>query len=218
MKPNLWMYSTDVEMRSTAASLMIFGARVFKSAKIVREIDLLNQLYIGRNNETIAPNDQRITDFAFEYLTDCIKIVIFFENYMKAELIAKGFCIHQIKKDYSNFENLAKEQQKKPVFIREIHDIKPFQVDHVNRTIYHPAIKESTIGFGELTNKPDYASHYRFDKTTLHHIKEMNFKRNKLHFHDSIDFELSHTLIEEIRNMSSFVDLVVNLFIRHPNN
>lgn len=218
MRPNLWMYSTDEDMRGIAASLMIFGASVFKSAKIVREIDLLNQLCIGRSKGTIAPNDQRISDFFFEYLTDCIKIVIFFENYMKAELIASGYCVHQIKKDYPNFESLAKDQQKRPVLIREIHDIEPFQVDEANKIMLHPAIKENTIGFGDLTNKPAYTSKYRFDETTLNHIKKMNFKRNSLHFHDSIEFELSSILIDEIRNMNSFVDLVVNSFIIHPAN
>ena len=218
MKPNLWMYSTDENMRGTAASLMIFGASVFKSAKIVQEIELLNQLYIGRGNGTIAPNDQRISDFLFEYLTDCIKITIFFENYMKAELIANGYCVHQIKKDYPNFENLAKDQQKRPVLMCEIQDTEPFQVDEKNKTILHPAIKENTIGFSDLTNKPAYTSKYRFDKTTLNYIKKMNFKRNSLHFHDSIEFELSINLIDKIRNMNSFVDLVVNSFIIHPAN
>ena len=113
MKPNLWLYSTQKEQQSAAASLIIFGAEVFNKAKLVRDIEQLKaiRIQLDRNDINALPAPpQEIMEFSFDYLIDCVKILIFFENYMKAELIAKGYCVHVINKDHSKFKDLAKEQ------------------------------------------------------------------------------------------------------------
>lgn len=212
MKPNLWMYSTPQEMSKTAASLIVFGSEVFKSAKVVKDICLLEQLLVSRNNNTIPSDSTVLKEYFFDYLIDCVKIVVFFENYMKAELISLGFCVHQINRGLPKFKDLATEQRKRPINNKEIYDIEPFETNESEKTIFHMALKETTLGFSDLI-KPAYVQYYRFDNTTLNHIKELNLNRNNLHFHDSIKFELSTPFIDQIKNLNYFVDLVVGHFI-----
>lgn len=218
MKPNLWLYSSQEEMMGTSASLIVFGAGVFKRAKVVNEFDQLNQIYLDRKNGAAKIGDPILQEFIFEYLIDCVRIAIFFENYMKAELIANGFCVHQIKKDLPKFEILAREQRKRPVKVRELHSVEAFQVNDQTKIIYHDAIKETTLGISELIGTTEYTKHYRFDKTTLDYLKELNQKRNNLHFHESVEFELSDRFLKKIKNLNAFVDLVMNTFIKYNEN
>ncbi len=214
MKPNLWLYSTQKEMSSTSASLIIFGAGVFKRAKVVKEFDRLNQLYFERKNGDPKIGDPILEEFIFEYLIDCVRITIFFENYMKAELILNGFCIHQIKKDLPMFETLAKDQRKRPIKVKELHDIEAFQVDDKAKTILHNGVKETTLGMSDLIGSAEYTKHYRFDKTTLDYLRELNQKRNNLHFHESVEFELSNRFLDKIKNLNAFVDLVMGTMVK----
>jgi hypothetical protein len=215
MKPNLWLYSSQEEMMGTGASLIVFGAGVFKRAKVINEFDQLNRIYLDRKNGAAKISDPILQEFIFEYLIDCVRIAIFFENYMKAELIVNGFCVHKIKKEIPKFEPLAEEQRKGPVKVRDIHSIEAFQVNDQTKTIYHNAIKETTLGISELTGTTEYTKHYKFDKTTLDYLKELNQKRNNLHFHESVEFELSDRFLKKIKNLNAFVDLVMNTFIKY---
>src|SRR5688572_29588917 len=113
MQPNLWLYANNREKNAAAASLVVFGAEVFYKAKLVQELDILNKirLQLDRFNGDHPPSvSQQINEFAFEYLVDCVRILVFYENYMKAELITKNFCIHTLKREHSKFIDLTKEQ------------------------------------------------------------------------------------------------------------
>ncbi|MBK8924260.1 MAG: hypothetical protein IPM81_22675 [Saprospirales bacterium] len=134
MKPNLWLYSSQEEMMGSNDSLIVFGAGVFKRAKVINEFDQLNRIYLDRKNGAAKISDPILQEFIFEYLIDCVRIAIFFENYMKAELIVNGFCVHKIKKGIPKFEALAEEQRKGPVKVRDIHSVEAFQVKNQTKT------------------------------------------------------------------------------------
>ena len=130
MKPNLWMYATTEEMRSTAGSLLVFGSEVFFRAKVIHELEKLKAIK-GRidekevTNPPLLPPDG-IMEFSFEYLVDCIRILFFFESYMKAELISHGLIVHLINRQVQGFETLAKQQMERPVLVTEVMDIQSF--------------------------------------------------------------------------------------------
>jgi hypothetical protein len=197
-------------MQETSASLIAFGAGVFKQAKVINQLDLLKHLTNGLDSGRIHPIDPSVIEFGFEQLIDSIKIIIFFENYMKAELIARGFCIHLINKDVAGFTHLVKEQFKRPVLVREMHDILPFEVDETAKTIFHDALKENTLSFKVLVGL-NYVKYYRFDQGILDFIIDLNKKRNHLHLYKDISFELSQELISKIEIVNDFVDQVVQM-------
>ena len=163
MKQNIWMYANEIEQKKIADSLIVFGAEIFKRAKFVKEFSMLKEVFCKLNKKEISPNDKIVIEFVIEYIIDCSRVSIFFENYMKAKLIKQDFCIHLIDKDYPNFKNLAKEQKKRPIKLKEISEIENFIIDKNNNSIYHKAIKETTIGFKELTSSINYKSCYQID-------------------------------------------------------
>lgn len=215
MNINLWIYTSE-EVRRVSASMILLGADVLRSAKIIKELDHLKLICRGLDNKTISPQYFKINEFIFEYLIDCIKILIFFENYMKAELISKGFCVHKIKKEVKNFEETAKRQFKEPITIKEINEIHPFEHDNTRELILHNALKETTLGFNELIRTPSYLSQYQFDNNILNFIKELNIQRNKLHFHDNIHFSISHEFIMKLENVKEFAAQIIHERIGAP--
>ncbi len=209
MKPNLWIYSTEETINNTAASLIVFGARVFHDAKIVKDLDLLERVIKGLDNLTIFPNHDELHEFFFSYLTDTIRILIFFENYMKAELMLRGYCVHLLKKDIPGLKEIAKRQFKEPILMKDIYSIEPFEVNREKEEIFHRGIKETTIGMRELTGSELYLSNYQLNGEILNFIKELTTFRNKLHFHDSINFEISMEKINKLKEVKAFVDKTI---------
>jgi hypothetical protein len=216
MKHNFWIYATTEEQSKTAASLIFFGTEVFKRAKCIREIDVLKNVLLRINSKSIHPKNAELEEFFFEYLIDCIRFLIFFENYMKAELIMKGYCIHLIDKNCPGFENLAKEQHSRPIKLDEIHVIKNFIINEEIKTIYHNAIKFNTIGIKELLESA-YKSNYNFTPTLISIIQKLNSYRNTLHFFEIIEFQLTEELIANLEFMNNFVDDTIKRINNAPS-
>lgn len=217
MKPNLWIYSTEETINQTAASLIVFGAEVFHRAKIIRELDLLERLTQDLDSQAIPPNREELNEFFFSYLTDTINILIFFENYMKAELMIKGYCVHRLKKDILEFEEIAKKQFKEPILMKNINTIEPFEVNAEKEEIFHRGIKETTIGMKELIGSQKYLSNYHLSNKILNFLKELILFRNKLHFHNSIEFTTSRERIDMLKEIKSFVKDTIENRIKNKN-
>jgi len=211
MKPNFWIYSDQAEINRTAGSLIAFGAERFKRAKIINEIDHLKDIKYKIDNHIIHPKDTDIIEFIFEYVVDCVRFLIFFENYMKAKLIIQGYCVHCIDKTYPGFLELEKAQKKRPIKLKEIEDIEYFYVDEKNKIINHNAIKDKTIGISVLLGTEKYTSNYDFDSNIINFIHEVNKYRNQLHFHDNLYFNLSDKLIFNLEMINKFVDKTMNI-------
>lgn len=207
MKNNLWLYANVNEQRSAAESLTLFGAEIFKSARLVKYIKDLKKIKSDLDNGLTNSTETTISDFAFEYLIDCIRILIFFENYMKAKLIVRDYCVHVINMDYPNFRDLGKRQRNQPISLKDIQNIKTFNCDLANKVITHSALKETTIGMGELL-KPKYLEIYNIDKTLISIITNFKQYRNKLHLNSSIEFNLSDQLILNIEILDDFVNQI----------
>lgn len=210
MKPNLWIYADKNEQSRTAEQIIAFGAEVFKRAKTIRDIGTLKKIQKDLDNKIIHPKDTNIDEFIFEYLVDCIRIMIFFENYMKAELIIRDYCVHVIDHNYTNFKKLSIEQRIRPIKLREIHDIEKFDVDIANMTIYHKAIKDKTIQINELLGHENYKSIFGFEPRMIGLIRDINSYRNRLHFRDTSEFQLSNTFISNLEILNQFVDKTIN--------
>lgn len=206
------MYSSQEEMTKTALSLIIMSTKVFKRAKIIREIELMKRIQENLDTQVNPPTSNEIFDLGFEFLIDSVRVIIFFENYMKAELIMNEICVHLLNKDVPNFKKLAQEQRGRPISTKEIHDILPFNVDEKGQTIFHKAVKETTLNFYTLTGN-NYIKFYKFDDSILNFIKELNKNRNQLHLYDSVSFELSRDLINKFRLTNEFVDTIFQAIV-----
>lgn len=195
--------------------MIIFGAEVFKRAKIVRDLDELEKIFNEMARKQVEPHNEKIYEFIFEYVVDCVRILIFFENYMKAELLVRGYCVHQINKDVDGFGELARQQRSRPISILEIEIIQPFEKDDSTETWRHKALKESTIGIRELVQW-DYVKNYMMSDEILRDLIFLNKTRNKIHFLNIIEFQLFKQLASKIRGLNEFVDKVMNERINRP--
>lgn len=219
MKPNLWIYSNQRTISHTADSLTAFGAGIFRKAKIIKDLDLLEEIVKGLDNQSSPPNINELNEFFFSYLMDAISILIFFENYMKAQLIRKENCVHQLKKDIPEFKDIAKRQFFEPISIDEINSIEPFEIYAEKEEIFHRGIKETTIGMKELIGSQSYLNNYPMSDEILNFVKELTSFRNKLHFNHVIDFSISMEKINTLKNVKAFVDETVqNILANNMNN
>lgn len=217
MKPNLWIYANSEEQNRAASSMIVFGAQVFHKAKIIKNIELLEEILAELDNSdknAISPLNKEIIEFGFEYLVDCIRILIFFENYMKAELIIQNFCVHTINKELEKFKFLSKEQFKRPINLTELADIEAFKVFKDQKLISHNAVNHTTLGFKVLTGSPNYLKCYQLNNSIINYVRELNGVRNNLHFNDRIEFALSHSFIEKMKTIIEFVNKTIHERIR----
>jgi len=205
-------YSDSIHQQKVASILTVLGAETFKQAKIIREIHTLQNIKNGLDDSSLIPATSGFEMFIFEYLVDCIRILVFFENYMKAELIVNGFCVHNIDYGIPEFKSLGNFQNNRPVKLKEVHDIEPFQIDEEKKTIFHRAVKFTTLQFNTIT-KNSYAKYYKFDDSVLEIIIKLAEYRNRLHFNHTLDFQLTQKLIDDFKKLNAFVDyLFANYF------
>lgn len=209
---NLFAYYADSNrQREVAAMLTTLGAQIFKSALIIKEIETIQKINADLDSGALKVADSGIERFVFEHLVDSIRVLVFFENYMKAELIVNDFCVHIIDTGIKEFNELASFQKERPIKLREIQNIEPFEINKNNQTIYHRAIKRTTLPFSIITRK-DYTPFYKFDNSVLEFIKELALYRNKLHLNHTLNFSLSQERIEKFKALDKFVNC---LFANH---
>ncbi len=120
----------------------------------------------------------------FEKLIDYVKISIAFETFNKAVLIEKGYLIHTIKKDSkSNLDLYKKQQLGLPIELSEFIKGAGEIYDRSNDHYYLSGFKSSfdTIPYS-TTLKESYQEIIGLDAELCSWLREINSKRNKLHF------------------------------------
>lgn len=210
MDNNLWLYANGEQQYRAAYSLIVFGAENLKRSNLIKGLDRLETnsrlIQLGLEYDRMA----FAQEFMWDYLIDCIRILMFFEGYMKAELIKADCCVHNIHYNDTDtlFKALAREQRKRPIKLREIGDIEPFVTDISKEKITHKHVKITTLGVSTLLC-PNYRALYHFDDEIVDDIKFFNQIRNGLHFNTETQIQLGPTLVERLKRINSFVDITI---------
>lgn len=119
----------------------------------------------------------------YEKLNDFVKISIAFENFNKAILIKQGYLVHKIKKT-DRTKELHKIQNKgEPVLIEEFKKISSFKRDRIVEKYYLEGLQNGfpTITYSQTLNE-SHQKIIKLDSELLYRLKEINNKRNRLHF------------------------------------
>jgi|GEM_PF-3243114 len=69
----------------------------------------------------------------------------------------------------------------------------------------------------EMTGSESYLSNYQLNDEILNFIKELSRFRNKLHFHDSINFAISMENINKLKKVKDFVNKTIQSRIKNEN-
>jgi len=218
MAADLLIYADATRQTKAAGSLITFGIEQVKRAKIVNKLADLE--YCNSLLQNKLPYNQMalLQEFIWDYLIDCVRIMVFFEGYMKAELIINNFCIHNLNKegDFSQLSTLANQQRKRPITLDEIKAVIPFTTTRQPDTIEHGGIKETTLGVSTLL-APQYRKYYQFNDILADDIKYFNEFRNKLHYNSEAEFQLSTIFIDRIKRVDAFVNATSTRLIKLPS-
>jgi hypothetical protein len=121
------------------------------------------------------------TRASMEYVNyEHMKIASAFELHLKARLLARNFVLHVIDKKTAGYKVLAAEQLDRPILKQELFSIQPYHFD--GRQNYLPGLKEASLKFSWLTDKPAYRNFLGLSAEQLDIIRDYRLLRNQVHF------------------------------------
>lgn len=195
-------YQNEAHLNHLAGALFVFGMERFKGARIIEGLPQLEATYRHYKAGIISLDmaAKSLAPFMWDWLIDEIRICLFFENFMKGELLLKGYVIHQFK-DSSNDKSsrigqLIKRQQKQPISKSQLlaEEVKSHELHGKTITM-------------ELMLRPSYQELIRLPSDVLRVVKRMNENRNKLHFASEAGGELGESLLGDLKLLDAFVQL-----------
>jgi len=139
-----------------------------------------------RQLESGSQKDKQEVYWAASYhqkLIDYIKIIVAFETMNKALLIKSGFLVHKI--DHLENKSLHRRQAKGiPITLDEFYRENFTSLDWIRCRAKLNGLtpNRSTINFTHTLNK-QYQEILQLDEDLVLHLKEINMKRNRLHFY-----------------------------------
>ena len=195
--------------------LIIFGYRQFLTTKRFEKLPVLKKLC-----DEISPSPpdfNLISDLAFDGLLDSIKITICFENFVKALLLSNGFVIHKLDKNI--FSDLWKEQFSKPITVKQITDIKEWEItqginlpeEWMKKQI--KGIGKNTIGMKELLS-PGYLTPLGIDDKIIELCNSYFQYRNNLHLYSGEFFSLTKS---DYKDFTQIIDFINRDLVRIQN-
>lgn len=198
-----YCYRYDIRNKY-ARSLFIFGYLEFKGSTIYKNIDLLEKLVekleLGVNPQSIP----ELNRFHYDYLSDCIKICLCFENFIKYKLLTNGYSIHVIDK-YIKYQDL---DLNKPVELKELMRINKFDDDYSQRI---PKMKKITYSLSSLIdNNNDFNKIAKLPSDFIPFLVDINEIRNKLHNCYEVKIKYSTKRIDIIKRMDKFLQSELN--------
>ena len=116
-----------------------------------------------------------------EYINyEHLKIACGFELHLKARLLARDVVIHEIDAKAPGCRDLASEQTQRPVSRAELFSVTSYRFD--GNSNYLPGLKQGSIRFSWLTEKPEYSRALELRADVVEIIDEFRELRNQIHF------------------------------------
>lgn len=206
---NVWCYLNNETQKKSAISLTVFGAKQFKKANIFSFLPKLEEISERYSKSTIPIGvfNKDILPYVEYWLMDSIRIIVFFENYMKAKLILADCLAHRINdNEGKEYFHIKAEQKKRPIKLVELNNIKPFSFSEEEKVVTHEALSVYTLGFNDILSRKKYVDLFSIEKDLIGFLKVINKDRNRLHFLDQLNFTLSTDFIKKIYEINDFVD------------
>jgi len=174
----------------TIKSLITFGAEVFKAAY---EIENLNSTIDFLSEHERNPRSQQevwafFKPFVYNRLIDDVRILACFENVLKAELIYKGFFVHELRNEKK------KAQKKSPIKFQGISDIDKFMLG------------EFTLSISTIVRKENYFHQLSISPSIRSALDKIIDDRNRLHLLESLNTSYSLERATQLKEMKTYID------------
>ncbi|CAG5082227.1 hypothetical protein [Parvicella tangerina] len=194
-------------------NLLSLAKYQFNSAFIIENINYLEEICSLPEDEA-KKEKQILRQLAENSTIDAVKISLCFENIGKAILLGSGFIIHKVDKNINS--DLFKEQQKRPIEISEFANDHWFEDDKVNTTDNNLKKKimgvsqVHTIHYSTIIGKPKYSGLLNIDNDMLQFLREINDRRNQLHFLNTFGVTLKNSDYDRYKSLKEQVDSYYN--------
>jgi len=208
----LWSYFDERVCKIIVYRLMATSLSILLDTAILQKIDTLEDMFTEGVKEWLRdqvrnqrqPLDVYLANFNKEMnrggkpIINAIKLVVCFENLLKAELLYNGYIIHLIskKKPYNKIFN---KQRQIPIQISDIISPKPLTEDE-DLTFKYKSLTEQTISFSTLLNE-GYQTKLDFPPEMYNILATINKKRNTLHLLIEDDYVLGKKRFDEYRRL-----------------
>jgi hypothetical protein len=192
-------------MQKSAGSMVIFGAEHFFSAKAISTLDVSRQMILDYQAEKLSREEffRYINGFFFEKTVDDFKICPFFENYMKSDLLCKGFLVHKISNS-KKYLDLHKIQRARPVTVFELHQFEEFELDSDTNSVFNVGLSEQTLMVSTLMEVAAYRSEIALPDEVWNILQKLIRSRNELHFMPEIGFSIGTAYLDELSILKDF--------------
>jgi hypothetical protein len=182
-------YLNRLNKNSCALGMHNMAYAFFNKIYCVTNYQILNKIIADlqktRNSNPSLLN--KLHDFSNESLLDVVKAGICFENFLKGQLMKKGYLIHEIKTpnesspNYVKLSALKKKQKKEPITIDEYKIVDNFEFDRELKLNTLKGLSEKTINYSLLINNKKYQKILNTDPHILSILERFRFERNTLH-------------------------------------
>jgi hypothetical protein len=108
-----------------------------------------------------------------------LKIACGFELHLKARLVASDIVVHEVEERNHAYKMLAKQQKERPITTAELLAIDSYRFDGIVN--YLPSLKDTSIKFSQLTEKPNYRQALNLPDQHLNIISYYRCLRNQIH-------------------------------------
>lgn len=169
-------YLNEEERLSVAWELLSYAHMLYSRVYVFKNFEAFSKSF------TLDPRpDEYWEGLSREKLMDEIRICTAFENYNKSVLLSQGYIVHTI--EGGKNRQLAAQQKTKPVLISDFLKTNQFiQKDQFGEYFLEGLQTFKTITFSRTLNE-SYQDIIGLDSRFLNYLKNLNEKRNRLHFY-----------------------------------
>ena len=214
-------YCNEKNRKWVAWELSRSSYKTFYSSKLIRKLDELIKVYsaLKPNNTKSVSRLFKVLDQIETPLIDDVKISISFENYLKSELLLRGFVIHIIDRKAlgEKFKTYANKQGKHPITISAIK--KAEGVFRKRKINFFHSLKKKTINYSTLLNKPNYKDRIKLPPELCRILNNIRARRNSLHYLINYSSVYNSKVLTDYQYLKSIIDnRLVNQYNRLLKN
>jgi len=214
-------YFSPVTRYKFATSLIHFGISQFRRAKVISNYKKLCNLI---ENQNPSKGDLRtLMEIVNDQLVDFVRIIICYENYLKAFLIANEYVVHELKQT-GPYADLFKDQRDRPISIFDLIQIDAFKLDREKDLFKHEGLTFKTLTISKLLSKK-YQEVIQMQPKVFESLNKIKRYRNNVHFFlqekGKVDPEFCNMLGHLIQYVEKVIvpnhDLMIEELIRIEN-
>ena len=183
-------------------NLRVFSIEIYRRSFFIKNFyEIENYLEdIAKGRIEYNKDNELINDCIFHKITDYVHLIIFFENYIKSELLLKNICIHKI--ILSKNKKLFNKQKNEPIFIDEI--LQNEKPKFINNKYYLESISQKTLSISEILNER-YLKYLNINPEIISFIKRIVKERNELHLITDLELNISSKDILVYKMIEEFI-------------